>query len=114
MNYIIEQIRGDTGRYKFTRKDEDGNVIATRPDAMWFTVKTTYKVPQMVLQKTLDDMEIDENGVWHFTIEPTDTNNLIFGTYNYDLEVIQDSVKTTISYGEFRLSKEVTWATNER
>lgn len=34
MNYIIEQTRGDTGRYKFARKDEDGNIIATRPDAM--------------------------------------------------------------------------------
>lgn len=114
MNYIIEQTRGDTGRYKFSRKDEDGSIIATRPDAMWFTVKTTYKVPCMVLQKTLEDMEMDGEGVWRFTIEPTDTNNLNFGSYDYDLEVIQDGAKTTISGGEFRLLKEVTWAANER
>lgn len=58
-------------------------------------------------------MTFDQDGTYHFTIEPTDTNNLKFGTYVYDIEVKQNGIVSTIAMGDFILLDEVTYAENE-
>lgn len=110
----MRQTRGDTVKYHFQRIDKDGNPITIMPDKIYFTVKKCFSDKNVIFQKTIDDMQIDvEEGLYHFTVEPEDTNDLKYGTYVYDIEVITDAVKTTISKGEFILEPEVTFAENE-
>lgn len=108
----MELIRGDTGKYKFRRRNADGNIIGTKADAIYFTIKKDAYTDDFVLQKTLEDMEFDEDYYYHFTIAPEDTDDLDYGTYRYDIEVVQDGNKTT-TVGEFVLKEEVTFASNE-
>lgn len=106
-------IRGDTISLKFQRKDNEGNVIMIEADKAYFTVKKNVSQTNVLIQKTLEDMTLDEEGVYHFTILPEDTDGLDYGTYVYDLEIIQNEVVTTISRGEFIIESEVTFAENE-
>ena len=110
----ISMTRGDTAKFKFQRKDNNGDIITTRPDEIFFTVKSNPKNLEFVFQKTKDDMVFDLDGTIHFTITPDDTNQLDWKrSYYYDIEVIVSGVKTTISYGSFVLRPEVTWVENE-
>lgn len=109
----MKQIRGDTKKYKFQRKKADGTVITDRPDSLYFTVKNSYNDPLPVIQKTLNDMTLDQDGTYHFTIEPEDTDNLKYKTYVYDIQVTAGGIKTTIAKGNFVIKEEVTFARNE-
>lgn len=113
-NAVLKMTRGDTTAWKFQRLDIDGNVITLIADEVYFTVKNSFNDKGYLFQKTLDDMTFDEDGTYHFRIEPEDTNNLKYGDLVYDLEVIQSDVKSTISKGKFVLTVESTWAVNER
>lgn len=104
--------RGDTAVYSFTRKDANGNPITIQADKIYFTVKTNYYIDEFVLQKTIEDMTFDA-GKYTFTIEPEDTENLNYGNYVYDIEVITDDYKQTISIGTFTITDEVTFTINE-
>jgi hypothetical protein len=109
----IQIIRGDTAKYKFQRIDSEG-VITTRPRHLYFTVKETANKKAVVFQKTIDDMTLDEDGTWHFTIEPEDTNGKQYGDYVFDIEVINmNAIKSTVAYGVFKIKPEVTWVENE-
>lgn len=112
-NTIISQIRGDTKGYKFQRIDSNGSVIMTPPDKLYFTVKKTYESQEMLIQKRLPDFEIDSQGFYHFVILPTETNDLQYGKYVFDIEVIVEGVKTTVARGDFILESEVTFADDE-
>lgn len=108
----MDLIRGDTAKYRFRRYNADGNVIATKADAIYFTVKTNGYSDEILLQKRLEDMEFDEDYYYHLTISPTDTDNFKYGTYQYDIEVVQDGNKTT-TRGEFVVEEEITFASDE-
>lgn len=109
----IQIIRGDTAKYKFKRVNAQGTIL-TRPDALFFSVKETATKEKVVFQKTIEDMWMDEQGFWHFTIEPEDTNGKQYGNYVFDIETIaNDGIKTTVAYGVFKLLPEVTWVENE-
>ena len=112
----IEIYRGDTAAFHFHREDANGAVITTEADSLFFTVKEKGKEYETAyaFQKSGDDFSMDANGEYHFTIEPTDTDDMDFRKlYAYDLEVIADDVKTTIASGLFILKTEVTHAANE-
>ena len=112
-NYL-RVTRGDTAKFHFHREDAEGETITFKADKIFFSVKNKPEQSEVVFQKTIDDMEFDEEYEYHFTIEPEDTDPLNFhDKYYYDLEVIDDGVKTTISYGRFILDPEVTHAGNE-
>lgn len=110
---MIEIIRGDTLPLAFQRKNSQGEVIITPPDKAYFTVKKNYKTGEVLIQKTLDDMTFDSEGYYHFVIESSDTDDFKYGSYVYDVEVITDDYKQTISRGEFIVTEEVTFASNE-
>lgn len=109
----MEIIRGDTGLYKFQRKDKAGEIILEKAEKIYFSVKENYKISKVLFQKTIDDMTFDEDGTYHFAIEASDTDNLDYGDYVYDLEVINGTLKSTISRGIFRIKEEVTFVGNE-
>ena len=107
--------RGDTKYFKFARKDAEGNIITERAEKLYFTVKPDFDEDEVVIQKTIDDMTFDEDGWYHFVLEPDDTNYLEFSAYVYDIEVYipsRDYVQT-IAKGYFILDKEVTHKRNE-
>lgn len=111
--FAIAQTRGDTRGYKFQRIDMEGAIITEAPDKMFVTFKKSYNDKSFVFQKTLDELYMDEEGWWHFTIAPEDTNNLPYGKYYGDIErIIADDVKT-IARGTLTLLEEATWASNE-
>lgn len=109
----IALIRGDTAKFKFQRLDVEGNPIMTAADEVFFTVKENTRKRGFVFQKTLADMTFDDEGFYHFVIQPEDTNGLQYWDYVYDIEIIQDGVKTTVAIGAFVLKPEVTWVENE-
>ena len=111
--FAIAQVRGDTRGYKFQRTLEDETVIMEAPDKIFVTFKKSFNDKSFVFQKTLDELYMDEEGWWHFTITPEDTNNLPYGKYYGDIErIIADDVKT-IARGTLTLLEEATWASNE-
>ena len=109
----LSQTRGDTRGYYFKRIDGDGQVITTAPNSLYFTVKSSFFTQQVVFQKKLEDMTVDEDGTYHFVIEPKDTESLDYGSYVWDIQVTQDNVVTTIAKGTLNLTHEATWASNE-
>lgn len=109
----LKQTRGDTRRYRFQRKDMNGQVITLLPEKIYFTVKKDWNEQAAVLQKTVADFTIDEDFVYRFTIYPDETESLKYGDYVFDVEVIQDGVKSTIAKGKFILTEEATFAENE-
>lgn len=109
----MELIRGDTAKFKFQRHDANGNVIGTKADEIYFTVKTNGYSDIVLLQKRIEDMEFDENYYYHITINSEDTDDFEYGTYQYDIEIVQDNNKTT-TRGEFIVDEEITFASDER
>lgn len=110
---VLKAPRGDTRFYKFQRQTKDGNIITEKAERIYFTVKDKALPERFLIQKTIDDMSFDEDGTYHFRLEPSDTAHLKFGEYEYDLEVIDNGVTTTISYGKFLIGREVTFMSNE-
>lgn len=109
----IRFTRGDTYFFKFARVDSDGEVITTAANAVYFTVKDSFTKPRAIFQKTLADMTFDAEGQYHVEIEPSDTEELPFGNYVYDIEITSGSYVKTIAKGDFILEKESTWRSNK-
>lgn len=110
----MEVIRGDSYAKMFARKS-GGAVIKTRADKVYFTVKKNHEAQNFIFQKTIDDMRFDQNGYYHFDVEPADTDGLPYGDYVYDIEIIvgDDYKKTINKEGLFRVLPEVTHVLNE-
>ena len=111
--------RGDTYPLrKFRPTDRNGNLmILTSTEELYFTVKTSAKIPEYVLQKRIGSgIELQEDGYYHITMEPKDTRDLDYGEYVYDIQLKstnpKEIVKTLIE-GTIFLEDEVTWGGNE-
>lgn len=111
----IKMPRGDRRDLKFSIKDRSGEIISTDFDEIYFSCKKGFNNPEVLFQKKLSDGTItkDENSIYHLAIIPTDTDNLRYGNYVFDIElVIENSLKQT-TVGELLLTNEVTHARNE-
>lgn len=113
LNQTKYMVRGDSKAYKFQRKDREGNILTDTPTTLFFTVKTSFKTQEYVLQKNLENMYITQDGYWHFVLNPQDTEDLPYGKYCWDIQVVQDGFKTTIARGHLELTNESTWEVNE-
>lgn len=109
----LTQTRGDTAGYTFKRVNAQGETITTTPDKLYFTIKQSFHSKTPMLQKTIDDMTMAEDGTWSFVIQAGETDNYEFGSYVYDIEVIDNDRVSTIAKGKFTLTEEATWKTNE-
>lgn len=111
--------RGDTyALRKFRITDINNNVIdLTGKDQLYFTVKTDSNSNKVLIQKRKDSgIELEEDGYYHITIEPADTNKLEYGSYVYDISWKSTEAKTivkTLINGTITLTDEVTWAGDE-
>lgn len=111
----IEIIRGDTKTLKFQRRTTNNEVITKKPDKLYFTVKTGYYSKDYLFQKRLDtDIAYkEEDNYYYFTINPSDTDELDYDDYVFDIEIIKNDIKKTIAKGTFKVESEVTFAENE-
>lgn len=106
-------IRGDNKTFTFQRKDADGKVITEKPNKIYLTIKQNEYEKQVLIQKTFDDGIRFENNTYYVDFVPEDTDNLNFGEYVYDIEIINGDVKKTIKKDIFVIESEVTHKENE-
>lgn len=113
---IIRFARGDSHDQGFQIKKADENQIVNEFDEIYFTVKRKYSDKNFLLQKTLSNGGIENDGDGHYTIRfyPSDTSSLYFGEYDFDIELVlgDDDYKKTY-VGKLYLDPEVTHADNE-
>ena len=111
----MELIRGDTLKLKFQRKNKNGEVIKTKPDKLYFTVKSSYYAKDYLFQKSLENgiSFREEDYFYRFTINPEDTDKLDYGNYVFDIETITTDTVKTIAKGTLEIKEEVTFAENE-
>lgn len=111
--------RGETYPLKkFLIKDNAGNIIElTDTEELYFTMKTDNNTSQALLQKRIGKgIELGEDGYYHITIEPADTNGLDYATYVYDIQLKSTNPKVfvkTLIDGTITLTEETTWEVNE-
>lgn len=113
---IIRFARGDSYDQGFQIKRANENQMIDGFDEIYFTVKRKYSDKNYLFQKTLSGGGIDNDGDGHYTIRfyPSDTSNLFFGEYDFDIELVlgEDNYKKTFT-GKLYLDPEVTHADNE-
>ena len=110
----ISMPRGDLRQIKFSINDSSG-IVKTDFDEIYITFKKSYIHDEALFQKklTTGDIEKDEQGYYHFAINPEDTNNLNYGKYVFDIEVYLESLIKQTTVGTLELTNEVTFVGNE-
>lgn len=100
----IEITRGDTAMIALNLTGADGNeYILKAGDIALFTVKRNTREAKCLIQKKFNDGQIK--------IEPSDTENLSYGDYFYDvqLQLAAGDIFTVIPPAKFSVKEEVTW-----
>ena len=102
-NNTITLTRGDTARISLSIKDDSGSDYDFSSDTVLFTVKKAETDSEIVLQKEVT------NGI--ITINPSDTAELPFRKFVYDVQVTTagGDVYTVIPPSTLSIEKEVTW-----
>lgn len=107
---MITFIRGDTFAFKFSIKLVNGQIINKDDiDTLYITArKCANKESPVVFKKTLNDVEIDEEGYCHAIFNPEDTEELIYGSYFFDVEITLINGYRKTKLFNFTITKETT------
>lgn len=116
--YEIEIVQGDSSPvFKFQRKESNDSVIKTLPKKMWITFKTDTKTEKALFQKSLGNgIEFSEvDNYYRFSLQPEDTANICYGTYGFDIAIIDenDNKITLLNNGILRIVSHYTKKCNE-
>ena len=106
-------IRGDSKTFTFQRKNKNGEVIAEKPDKIYLTIKQNEFERKALIQKTFDNGIRFEEDTYYVEFKSEDTDNLNFGEYVYDIEIINGDIVKTIKKDTFIVESEVTYKENE-
>jgi len=111
----IRMARGDMETRQFLLKNSSGQTYSTAPDEIYFTVKKTADDKDFIFQKRLSSggITLIETGKYQFVIEPEDTNQMKYGEYVFDIEIVKDGLLKKTFCGKLILEKEVTHYYNE-
>ncbi len=117
---MIRMPRGDLRLERFLVNDLDGEITNVDFTEIYFTVKKTSKINSYLFQKKLSSGGIVKlgRGDYQLRIEPEDTDNLSYGNYRFDIQLVfidssnQIQIKETFS-GDLILTDEVTFRSNE-
>ena len=83
-------------------------------DDIFITFKMVYLSETVTFQKRMSNGDIVfHDGYYHFSIMPEDTDNLPFGKYDYDIEVVRNGQIKQTRAGKLYITNEVTYASNE-
>ena len=111
----IEMARGDLETRTFHVNNPDKSPFVDDFDNIYMTVKKYANDKKYIFQKRLSDggiIKVDD-GVYQFTIMPGDTDNMAFGDYDFDIELVIDNVLKKTFMGVLALGKEATHHCNE-
>ncbi len=100
----IKMTRGDTLRLTVTMVDSEGTeYIPVEGDVIRFAAKKNYIDQETVILKVIP------NDTLQLELQPSDTKNLPFGTYVYDIEITfaDGVVDTFIANAKLILTEEV-------
>lgn len=107
----IKMPRGDIRNIHFTVCDANDTEVSKEFTQITFTVKANTSASKIIIQKKLTNGTITKSGnVYSFSIMPEDTDNIDYGTYYYDIELIRgDQIHQTF-VGKLIITEEVTFA----
>lgn len=107
--------RGTTLKLKAQRLDLDNQPILTQAQEIYFVVKKRWTDKEALIIKDLSDMTFTEDGYYHFTITPTDTENLDYGKYVWDFTPVDDNnnYRFKPAHGYFIVGNSSCWIVNE-
>lgn len=107
--------RGTTLNLKAQRINYDGDPILTVAQEIYFVVKKRWTDQEALIIKDLNDMTFTEDGYYHFTINPTDTENLAYGQYVWDFTPVENNnaYRAKPAHGYFIIGNSAGWIINE-
>lgn len=107
--------RGTSIRLKAQRLDVDGEPILTQAEEIYFIIKKKWTDKTALITKDLSDMTFDSDGFYHFSITPSDTENLSYGRYVWDFTAIEadDTYRAKPAHGFFIVGNSAGWIINE-
>lgn len=107
--------RGTSFKLRGRRIDADGEPILTEPEELYFIVKKKWTDKTALITKTLEDMDFDEDGYYHFTIFPEETENLDYGTYVWDFTPVDNNnvYRQKPAHGNLIIGNSSGWIINE-
>lgn len=110
----FEFTRGDTCPLVFNLLDENGNEIEIEnQDEIYLTFKKNYNTKDIVLQKRFSTQEIiKEDRQYKTILAQTDTANLKYGTYVFDICIKSGDYVQTIALGTMTLTNESAFINN--
>ena len=104
--------RGDIRNIRFNVTS--GETAYTDFTEVYFTVKSATTKRNLLFQKKLSDGSIVLDGEYFSTrIESEDTEELEYGKYVFDIEVVKGDVIKQTTLGELTITPEVTFNENE-
>lgn len=107
--------RGTTRYYRARRINYSGNPILAKASGVYFVIKKSWRDETPLIKKTIDDMTFDEEGYYHFEINPKDTENIPYGEYVWDFTATNDNdtYRAKPAHGIFIIGNSAGWITNE-
>ena len=107
--------RGTSLGLKAQRLDANGDPITTQATEVYFTVKHMWRDTNFIIQKRVADMTFDEQGFYHFTIAPEDTEGMPYGKYVWDFTAVEgaDVYRGKPAHGYFVIGNSAGWIVNE-
>ena len=111
----IKMNRGTSLRLRARRIDAGGNPIKQKAEEIYFIVKKRWTDETALITKDLSDMMFDEDGYYHFTILPEETEHLAYGQYAWDFTAIEsnDTYRAKPAHGYLIIGNSAGWIINE-
>jgi hypothetical protein len=112
----ISIYQGSDKTFTFSRTDLNGNLIATVPKNIWFTVKQSFESKGFSIQKTLGNgIEQNADGSWKIIVDASDTAELKTGKYVCDVKIRNEHGKEypIVKPQEFAILDVATRKTNQ-
>lgn len=107
--------RGTSINLKARRLDMDNQPILVEAEEIYFIVKKRWTDKTALITKDSSNMTFDEDGYYHFTITPTDTENLDYGQYVWDFTAVDanETYRAKPAHGYLTIGNSAGWIINE-
>lgn len=86
-----------------------------KAEGIYFAIKRMWTDKNPLVIKSLEDMTFDEDGYYHFSITPQDTEQIPYGKYVWDFTAVEDNEKYRAkpAHGYFVIGNSSVWIVNE-
>lgn len=107
--------RGTSINLKARRLDMDNQPILVEAEEIYFIVKKRWTDKTALITKDSSNMTFDDDGYYHFTITPTDTENLDYGQYVWDFTAVDanETYRAKPAHGYLTIGNSAGWIINE-